>query len=322
MADNGMGIGILSTITGLASNIMANEWEKDASEEQYYRQRLLTGQNAGLALQNWNRTNFEAQRKHMEKAGLSVGLMYKQGGGQGVSVTPPGNISKRNVVPMDVQSGIQAALQAKQLQLQEKQLEANVANTNADTKLKEIEAGRKTEGGIEYKTQEATIENLKQQTQNKAIEKEILEFQRDITEVEKNVKQDTERELVYQVAMATKKLESEARTAWTKANVDQATQQTSIDQIRQNAKEQILRMLLMKITGEKTEVETAEGRSRIREIGKRIEKYVAEIENTDQKTANEKKEILLKEMATQFMYGDQAEVLRLLNSYTLFLRGL
>lgn len=317
------GMGLLAGYTNIISNAISNEWEKEATEEQYQNQIGLSTVNANNAFEIWRRTNFEEQRRQMEKAGLSVGLMYGKGGGQGgVSSTPPGQIQKRNVVPLDVNSAIQASLQEQQLKLQQKQTEAQVANTNADTKLKEIEAGRKTEGGIEYQTQEATIENLKQQTQNKAIEKEILEYQRDITEIDKSVKQDTEREIVYQVAMATKKLESEARSAWTKANVDQATQQTSIDQIRQTAKEQVLRMLLMKLTGDKTEVETAEGRARIREIGKRIEKYVAEIENTDQKTANEKKDILLREMATQFMYGDQAEVLRLLNSYTLFLRGL
>jgi len=33
--------------------------------------------------QNWDYTNYENQRKHMEKAGLNVGLMYGQGGGGG-----------------------------------------------------------------------------------------------------------------------------------------------------------------------------------------------------------------------------------------------
>ncbi|UPW41691.1 DNA pilot protein [Peromfec virus RodF8_19] len=33
----------------------------------------------------WDYTNYENQRKHMEAAGLSVGLMYGQGGGGGVS---------------------------------------------------------------------------------------------------------------------------------------------------------------------------------------------------------------------------------------------
>ena len=41
-------------------------------------------------LEMWNNTNFEAQRQHMENAGLSVGLMYGNGGAQAAS-TAGGN---------------------------------------------------------------------------------------------------------------------------------------------------------------------------------------------------------------------------------------
>ena len=39
-------------------------------------------------LQMWKETNFGAQRDEMEKAGLSVGLMYGNGGGSAASGNP------------------------------------------------------------------------------------------------------------------------------------------------------------------------------------------------------------------------------------------
>ena len=46
-------------------------------------------------LQMWKDTNFGAQRAEMEKAGLSVGLMYGNGGGQAAS-TAGGNATQPN----------------------------------------------------------------------------------------------------------------------------------------------------------------------------------------------------------------------------------
>ena len=58
-------------------------------------------------LQMWKDTNFKAQRAEMEDAGLSVGLMYGNGGGQaastaGGSATQPSGV-KTNPVEVALQ---------------------------------------------------------------------------------------------------------------------------------------------------------------------------------------------------------------------------
>lgn len=106
----------------------------------------------------WKDTNFGAQRAEMEDAGLSVGLMYGNGGGQaastaGGSATQPSG-AKTN--PVEV------ALQQESLGLQLKQIEAQnrLANAEATKTIAEANkiAGVDTEGQkLQNKWQE--IEN-------------------------------------------------------------------------------------------------------------------------------------------------------------------
>lgn len=316
------GMGLMSAYTNIISNAISNEWEKEATEEQYRNQLRLSQQNAGMAVENWKRTNFEEQRRQMEKAGLSVGMMYNKGGGQGVSSTPPGQISKRNVVPLDFTSSIQAGLQAKQIELQEKQVEANVANTQADTTLKKQEAEQKGEGGIEYQGKAATIEQLKQQTENAQLQNEINQYEKTIKEVEAKVTQETERDMVYQVKGATSKLLDEARSAYAQANIDQATQDERLKQIEQTTKEQALRMLIMKLSGDKLVMETEETAQNITKLTGEIDKLVKETENVDARTANEKQKLVLDKIANEFMYGDEARAIRLIRAYKDTVQGL
>ena len=313
----------MAGFTNIISNAISNEWEKEASQEQYERQLGLSANNAAIAMRNWKATNFAEQRRQMERAGLSVGLMYGKGGGQGgVSSTPPGQIQKRNVVPLDVNSAIQASLQQQQLKLQQQQIEANVKNTEADTKLKEQEVQQKAEGGIEYESKAATIENIKKQTENKAMETEIMEYEKEIKRIEANIANETERDIVFQQKAAASKLMDEARSTYTKANIDQATQETQIELIRQNAKEQTLRMLVMKLSGDKLIMDTEETQQKISKLSGEIDLLLKEGENIDARTANEKQKLLLDKIANEFLYGDEAKAIRLINAYRSIFPGI
>lgn len=304
-------MGLISGYMNIISNGISNEWEKEASKEQYERQVELSRLQSGMALENWKRTNFEEQRRQLEKAGLSVGLMYKQGAGQsGVSVTPPGQMQKRNVIPLDINSAIQAQLQAKQLELQAQQTRANVANTEADTNLKNVQAKNQSEGGIEYEGKAATIENLKQQTENKAIEADIMNYQREQERIQTNIDKETERDIIYQQKAAASELMDKARSAYAQANVDQATQDERIKQMEQTTKEQAMRMIIMKLSGDKLVMDTEETAQRISKITAEIENLIKEGANLDAKTLNEKQRLILEKLANDFMYGDEAKAIR------------
>lgn len=68
----------------------------------------------------WNETNYEAQRKHMEDAGLSIGLMYGNGGGMQASTAG----GQQQGVSGPGHDPVQAALQKEALGLQFEQIKS------------------------------------------------------------------------------------------------------------------------------------------------------------------------------------------------------
>ena len=128
--------------------LMEQAWkyEKEGMGLQYNYGQQAADAEYKRNLQMWKDTNFGAQRAEMEDAGLSVGLMYGNGGGSAVSTaggsaTQP---SAPNTNPVEV------ALQQQSLGLQLKQIEAQnrLANAQAAKTIAEANkiAGVDTEG--------------------------------------------------------------------------------------------------------------------------------------------------------------------------------
>ena len=83
------------------------EYEKEGMGLQYNYGQQAADAEYRRNLQMWKDTNFGAQRNEMEKAGLSVGLMYGNGGGSAASTaggtaTQP-NAPKTNPVEVALQ---------------------------------------------------------------------------------------------------------------------------------------------------------------------------------------------------------------------------
>ena len=134
------------------------EYEKAGMGLQYNYGQQAADAEYKRNLQMWKDTNFGAQRNEMEKAGLSVGLMYGNGGGQAASTA--GGTATQPSAPKT--NPIEVGLQQQALGLQLKQIEAQNKLANAETAKTLAEAnkiaGVDTEGqNLENKWQE--IEN-------------------------------------------------------------------------------------------------------------------------------------------------------------------
>lgn len=135
------------------------EYEKEGMGLQYNYGQQAADAEYKRNLQMWKDTNFEAQRNEMEKAGLSVGLMYGSGGGQaastaGGSATQP---SAPNTNPVEV------ALQQESMGLQLKQIEAQNRLANAQATKTIAEANKIA--GVDTKGQE--LQNKWQEIENR-----------------------------------------------------------------------------------------------------------------------------------------------------------
>ena len=135
------------------------EYEKEGMGLQYNYGQQAADAEYRRNLQMWKDTNFGAQRDEMEKAGLSVGLMYGNGGGSAASTaggtaTQP---SAPNTNPVEV------ALQQQAMGLQLKQIEAQNKLANAQATKTIAEANKIA--GVDTKGQE--LQNKWQEIENR-----------------------------------------------------------------------------------------------------------------------------------------------------------
>lgn len=141
--DIATGVGIGGSILGMATSpITANNQRKHQlalMQKQYEYNEKTAENNQERNKEMWDYTNYENQVKHAQNAGLSVGLLYGQGGGQGMSAT--GAQAEGTSQPTD--KGTEAAQRQQQIGLQMADIAATVELKKAQAKEAEAEADKK-----------------------------------------------------------------------------------------------------------------------------------------------------------------------------------
>lgn len=135
------------------------EYEKEGMGLQYNYGQQAADAEYRRNLQMWKDTNFGAQRDEMEKAGLSVGLMYGNGGGSAAS-TAGGTATQPNAPKTNP---VEVALQQESMGLQLKQIEAQNRLANAQATKTIAEANKIA--GVDTKGQD--LENKWQEIENR-----------------------------------------------------------------------------------------------------------------------------------------------------------
>lgn len=250
--------------------------------------------NQGLALDMWNKTNYAAQVEQMKKAGLNVGLMY-EGGGPGGTTAGAGQAQQASAgsapagggeYGMALQMGIQSRLAAAQI----KATEAQTAKTKAETdKI----------SGVDTQQAETTIQAIIQNTANAAVQNELMQWEKQLKEIETNIAKENQWEIINQAKFATSKMIGEAQKALADGRVSEETANSMIEQIKEAATEQQLRISAQKAGLIKTGAET-------NAVNKSIQKMAAEIVNMGvnrqmdwEKLTLQQREVFVKERMAQ-----------------------
>lgn len=126
------------------------EYEKEGMGMQYQYGQAAADAAQRRNMEMWNQTNFEAQRKHMENAGLSVGLMYG-GGGQG-AVSQGGQATQPSG---PTNNPVAMALQYQQIEQQNAAIKSQTMLNQAEA-TKALAEAKKT-GGVDTKKAESEI---------------------------------------------------------------------------------------------------------------------------------------------------------------------
>lgn len=162
------GLGLLGGLFKRKNNGLKNqqklmqqawEYEKEGMGLQYNYGQQAADAEYKRNLQMWKDTNFGAQRREMEDAGLSVGLMYGNGGGQAASAA--GGDGMQPSGPK--MNPVEAALQQESMGLQLKQIEAQNRLANAQATKTITEANKIA--GVDTKGQE--LQNKWQEIENR-----------------------------------------------------------------------------------------------------------------------------------------------------------
>ena len=158
----GGGLGLLGGLFGSGSSTKqqkelmdkAWEYEKEGMGMQYQYGQMAANEAQKRNLEMWESTNFEQQRKHMENAGLSVGLMY--GGSGAGSTSTAGGQATQPSGPTSNPVGM--ALQYKQIEQQDAAIKSQTMLNQAEAAKALAEAGKTA--GPEYNKATWEAKNL------------------------------------------------------------------------------------------------------------------------------------------------------------------
>lgn len=224
----GAGAGLLGIGLNQQGNQQQMQQQQQLMQQQFHNQQALNLQGQQIQQQNWDYTNYGNQVKHMENAGLNVGLMYGMGGGGGQSMgsggggSASGGNAPQNTSPQVMGIMADAALKAAQIKLTDAQAEkiksetptsgnlgdTGMANTIADTALKTMNA------------KNAEIQN---QIGNRSLE-DVLQTIKSNADI----------------------AQSQQRSALVKANVDEKTQKSAEEKINAEAINEAFKLGVMK----------------------------------------------------------------------------
>ncbi len=236
--DKLMGIG---TIAGAASNLVGGLLANTRRQQQYGDQVKLMGIQQGnqmalnrqmqeIQMENWEKTNYDAQRKQMEKAGLNPALMYGgQGGGGMIAQSGTGGSAASGNAPTPENGLGMMGIGLQQSAITMQQLD----NMKADAELKRAQANEintKLPEGL--KGQGLANEGLKLDNESKGYENQI--------------KSRTIEDVVGTIGANMNKALGEAKTALAEGNLNNETYNDLVKERKARAVNEAFKLTLMK----------------------------------------------------------------------------
>lgn len=182
----------IGMIASGAGEVLGLGLQGEYQDQAARKNKELAKYNQQLALEMWEKTNYSAQRKQMEKAGLNVGLMYK-GAGQGGTTQGAG--VAQGVETGKAGMGIQAGLQIATMQAEVKLMEAQA---------KKAEAEATKTAGADTDVAKASIEQLKASTKNEEALAAVNKWEAQMKEIEVGIKDITTNDAINQIRESNK----------------------------------------------------------------------------------------------------------------------
>lgn len=238
----GLGTGIIETAVqqGITSR-NAREQVKNSKKLMDYQQQKQ--------YEMWLKTNYGAQVEQLQKAGLNPALMYGMSGGGGTTTGNASATAPMQQTPQIAGMGLQAA----QIIQQNKLIDAQVKNLEADANKKNIEAGKTA--GVDTEEAKARIEKMAQETDNMREEWVLKRYQQKIIAIEGWQKEKTTDAQIKIVETQAQQAIQQLKIMQADAEVKQATKDELITITKQQIIEQAVRIAATNKQIQKTDAE-------------------------------------------------------------------
>lgn len=300
---------------GAGLGMLTDEWARKRQLE--YNKKML-GMNVGaskelgrfnqdLAYEMWEKTNYGAQRRELQNAGLNVGLMYK-GAGQG-GTTSGGSAPSAGGGGMGlINSAPQTAM-----------MKAQIENIKADTEVKKVDAAKR--GGVDTDEAKqriaesgARMGEIAARVKNAETQNDIMSWEKQIKEIEANYEKQSAEADIAQTKAATDKLAADTKNALLENQIDSATAKDVIKQAGIQSVTMVLQndLLRQKIIGEAAN--TTETYRKIEKIAAEIVRMEAQTKQGQQGLEQEAQRIILDKIRTEFNAGEEANWIRWINT--------
>lgn len=266
----GIGIGtaaagdVLGMIQGIGAGKRQQKRTKELMGIQLGNQQKLNAQQKEDSKEMWDYTNYENQRKHMEEAGLNVGMMYggSGGGGATTSGTSSGTASGNSGAQEQIISGGNIG----NIGMMSSQIELNKAQTE---KLK-AEANK--------------IEGV--DTDNVSANTALTDMNTKNAELRNRIDNESMNNILDTIKANRDKAVAESSTASTEANVNASTQSEQIEEIKARAINEAFKLAVMK-EGIKLNEAQIENMAQQIAIGKFNANINAEFQGVDKVTGSQ-----------------------------------
>lgn len=299
---------IIGLGTALAGNVMQQKnqdkrfnQEQDLMDKQVENQKELNKFNQNLGLETWHQTNYSAQRKELEKAGLNTGLLYGQGGGGGTTTGNAGGSASGGTSPSygnELQTmtamGLQLATQKANIELMESQATKNKVEA---TKI----------AGVDTDLAGKNIESLTQGIEESKAKQALTKVTEEIQQFDLKYKNETREEYINQLTNLGKKLAAETDTALQEAKIANTTVNEKINIIKTELAGKLLQNDLTKAGIQATNQEIQESIETIKQGWTKIEQDKT---LTQAQQQIQKDELARKTIETKFNTGVMAETER------------
>lgn len=231
-------------------------------------QQRLTEMQKEAQLDIWDKTNYEAQVKHIKNAGLNPAMLYAKGGGGGQLGSISGGQAPTGggELQKGMEIGLMNSLQA-----------AQVENLKADTEKKKVEAAKTA--GVDTELGKTQIANITQSTNNAKADYTLKLIDTDLKELELDFQSGTLEERKRAVTKGLRLLEQNIQQLRINNEINEATKNDRIKMIHNEGIGIILRNTLTVAQTANVKQGTIESESRVKLNEKDIEVKAQQISN-------------------------------------------